>query len=116
MMKQLLLVLFMSIAANVSLQAQGSAAGDLSSAHPVATDSLRAYALKAEKKTVPGANQDYGFKDLFVGDAMPVAGLAAPKLNPRAVSFVEDYIDKNSKDLMKLKEWGLPFFNLIDGI
>jgi membrane-bound lytic murein transglycosylase D len=57
---------------------------------------------------------DYeGFKDLFVADAL---GVAAPKLNPRAVSFVEDYIDKNSKDLAKLKEWGLPFFNMMDGI
>lgn len=70
--------------------------------------SLTAQTVDSTKKTL-----NEGFKDLFMADAV---GVAAPKLNPRAVSFVEDYIDKNSKDLAKLKEWGLPFFNMMDGI
>ncbi|MBC8032740.1 MAG: lytic transglycosylase domain-containing protein [Chitinophagaceae bacterium] len=116
-MKQLVLVLIAAIAGSFSLLAQqASVTGDLPSAQPVTGDSLRAQALRTEKKAVSATSQDYGFKDLFVGNAMPVAGLAAPRLNPRAVSFVEDYIDRNSKDLFQLKEWGLPFFNLIDGI
>ncbi len=117
MMKQLLLVFILGAARLMSAQAQDTfTSGDLSSAHPVVNDSLRAQALTTEKKTVTTKGQDLGFKDLFVEDGITMTQLAAPKLNPRAVSFVEDYMDKNSKDLMQLKEWGLPFFNLIDGI
>src|SRR4028118_115802 len=55
------------------------------------------------------------FKDLFES---PSFGLASngPRLNPRAVSFVKDYVAKNGKDLMKMKVWGKPFFDMIDGI
>ncbi|MFT4022930.1 MAG: lytic transglycosylase domain-containing protein [Flavihumibacter sp.] len=42
--------------------------------------------------------------------------LAAPSLNPRAVTFVEDYMDKHTKDLQQLKSWALPYFNMMDGI
>lgn len=55
-----------------------------------------------------------GFKDLFESEGL--AGSTAPRLNPRAVSFVEDYIDRNEKDLTEMKDWGRPYFNLMDGI
>ncbi|HOA37456.1 MAG TPA: transglycosylase SLT domain-containing protein [Flavihumibacter sp.] len=42
--------------------------------------------------------------------------MLAPRLNPRAVSFVEDYMDKYSKDLQDMKSWALPYFNMMDGI
>jgi len=42
--------------------------------------------------------------------------LLAPRLNPRAVSFVEDYMDKHTKDLQDMKSWALPYFNMMDGI
>ena len=38
------------------------------------------------------------------------------RLNPRALSFVQDYIEKNSSHLNKLKGWGLPYFNMMDNI
>ncbi len=38
------------------------------------------------------------------------------RLNPKAVSFVSDYADKNTKDLMQLKSRGLSHLQLIDGI
>jgi membrane-bound lytic murein transglycosylase D len=53
-------------------------------------------------------------KDLF--EPAPVASDAAPKLNPRAVSFVADYVEKNSKDLLSMKSWALPYFNMMDAI
>ncbi|HUR10611.1 MAG TPA: lytic transglycosylase domain-containing protein [Flavitalea sp.] len=40
----------------------------------------------------------------------------AVRLNPRAVSFVQDYKNKNTKNLLKLKSWGLAYFNMIDEI
>ena len=38
------------------------------------------------------------------------------KLEPRAISFVADYIKKNRKELDKMKSWGRSYFNLYDGI
>ncbi len=38
------------------------------------------------------------------------------RLNPRALSFVENYTAKNKKHLMSIKAKGLPYFNLIDEI
>lgn len=48
-------------------------------------------------------------------EATPVSGYA-PKLNPRAVSFVEDYVDTYGKSLQDMKDWALPYFNMMDGI
>ncbi len=56
---------------------------------------------------------DESFKDLFIATS---TGANGAKLNPRAVSFVQDYIDKNGKDLQNMKDWGRPYFNLIDNI
>lgn len=60
-------------------------------------------------------NPAYNFKDLFETDGLGL-GLGAPRLNPRAVSFVKDYIDRQGKNMMSLKDWALPIFNMIDGI
>lgn len=38
------------------------------------------------------------------------------RLNPRAVSFVTDYRTRNTADLMGIKDWGMPYFNLIDKV
>jgi len=56
-----------------------------------------------------------GFKNLFV--AKPEEqGLTQVQLNPRAISFVDDYIVKNKKSLEKLKGWGRPYFDMIDAV
>lgn len=56
------------------------------------------------------------FKDLFETDGLGNKVGSGPRLNPRAVSFVKDYIDKNGKVLNKMSDWGRPFFNMMDGI
>lgn len=56
------------------------------------------------------ANLQTGFNDLFI------TGSNGVKLNSRAVSFVQDYMEKNSNKLEKMKSWGRPYFNMIDGI
>jgi membrane-bound lytic murein transglycosylase D len=38
------------------------------------------------------------------------------QLNPQAVSFVQEYIRKREKDLLKMKDWGKPYFDLYDQI
>lgn len=51
--------------------------------------------------------------DLFETTAGSSNGV---KLNPRAVSFVQDYMETNSKDLLKIKDWGRPYFNMMDAV
>ncbi len=55
-----------------------------------------------------------GFKDLFENDGF--SNTAGPRLNPRAVSFVKDYIEKNADDLAEMKSWGRPYFNMMDAV
>jgi membrane-bound lytic murein transglycosylase D len=56
-----------------------------------------------------------GFKDLFVRGTAE-AGLNTAKLNPRAVSFVEDYTEKMGEQLTKMKSWGKPYFDIMNSI
>lgn len=116
-MKQLFLAGLLSLLTLSFVNAQPSASSPASSDIGISNDSLKNNANLKESRPAVAKKADYGgFKDLFISDALAVTGVTAPKLNPRAVSFVEDYMDKHSRDLNKLKEWGLPFFNLMDGI
>ena len=56
-----------------------------------------------------------GFKNLFEKN---VAGnsFSTTKLNPKAISFVEDYMDKFGANLGKMKDWGKPYFNIMNTI
>jgi membrane-bound lytic murein transglycosylase D len=56
-----------------------------------------------------------GFKDLFVGKPEE-EGLNQVQLNPRAITFVDDYMQKHRKSLEKLKGWGRPYFDMIDAV
>jgi len=74
----------------------------------------------ANKKDTPGEAQfisdpKQGFKDLFVSNAK-AGNLNTAQLNPRAISFVQDYMDKHGKNLEKLKGWGRPYFDMMDKI
>jgi len=55
-----------------------------------------------------------GFKNLFQTET--ASGLNVHKLNPQAISFVEDYIDKHSENLDKMKGWGKPYFDMMDAV
>lgn len=58
----------------------------------------------------------YGFKNLFprygYNPSMPYSS----QVNPNAQGFVQDYLRVHGKGLMRMKTWGLPYFNLIDNI
>jgi len=54
------------------------------------------------------------FQGLFI--AASLGSSNGVKLNPRALSFVQDYMEQNWADLQGMKSWGRPYFNLIDGI
>jgi len=61
-------------------------------------------------------NSQNGFNDLYINTVYTSDASNGSRLNPRAVSFVQDYVEKNQKDLQSMKSWGRPYFNLIDGI
>ncbi|HEY4156285.1 MAG TPA: lytic transglycosylase domain-containing protein [Puia sp.] len=79
----------------------------------------QANALKRDKTSVslylPIDTSDVkkGFDNLFLAS---VSGSNGARLNPRALSYVQDFILKNKKDLEELKSWGQPYLNLIDHI
>lgn len=56
------------------------------------------------------------FKSLFKNSRYDASKPYATQLNPRAVSFVQDYIKKQGKELEKMKSWGKPYFDLYDDI
>ena len=59
-------------------------------------------------------NPREGFKNLFESEDLN-AGFSV-KLNPKAVSFVEDYMDDNTSNLNKMKGWATPYFNMMDAV
>lgn len=69
----------------------------------------------AFKKDSIVADPKLGFRDLFV-NAELAEGISSAKLNPQAISFVQDYIEKNGKTMEDVKDWGKPYFDMMDAI
>ncbi|ANE52597.1 lytic transglycosylase domain-containing protein [Flavisolibacter tropicus] len=63
------------------------------------------------KDSVIISNPRDGFKDLFESTAA-TTGFSV-KLNPQALSFVQDYMDRCSERLNKMKSWGRPYFDMM---
>lgn len=63
--------------------------------------------------TLPVKN---GFKSLFNNSSFDATKPYAAQLNPRAVSFVQEYVRKQGEELEKMKSWGKPYFDLYDNI
>ena len=55
-----------------------------------------------------------GFKDLFV--TVNQNGLNISRLNPKAINFVQNYVNNQTGRLNKMKSWGRPYFDLISTI
>ncbi|MFT4094023.1 MAG: transglycosylase SLT domain-containing protein [Niabella sp.] len=76
-----------------------------------------ATATEAVKKSDPKT----GFKNLFetssaAGSASVFKGINTEHLNPQAISFVQDYIEKHSGQLKELQSWAKPYFDMMDDI
>src|SRR5688572_18619623 len=61
-------------------------------------------------KVADSSNPKSEFSELFENNENGI------RLNPRAFTFVQDYMEKNSEDLLKMKGWATPYFNMIDGV
>lgn len=56
-----------------------------------------------------------GFKNLFT-PATRTDGISMEKLNPQAIGFIEDYIEKFGKTMEGLKVSGKPYFDMMDDV
>lgn len=66
-------------------------------------------------EVVKHADPKDGFRDLFVTTTL-TNGINAEQLNPMAISFVEDYIERYGKSMESLRTSGKPYFDMMDGI
>ena len=65
-----------------------------------------------------------GFKNLFATNSTSIvattsgtfSGSRTVRLNPRAMTFVQDYMERETEDLIALKEFARPYFNMMDAI
>ncbi|MBM3412814.1 MAG: lytic transglycosylase domain-containing protein [Bacteroidetes bacterium] len=55
-----------------------------------------------------------GFNELF--DSASWNTPTGVKLNPQAISFVESYMHRAGPGLQKIKDWGLPYFTMMDQV
>jgi membrane-bound lytic murein transglycosylase D len=58
----------------------------------------------------------YGFKNLFSKYSYNPTLPYSSQVNPHAEVYMQDYLKNHSKSLLKMKDWGTPYFNLIDNI
>jgi membrane-bound lytic murein transglycosylase D len=84
--------------------------------HLPVTDTVDIETKDSSKERLSPVDPKYGFKDLFITTPTLANGISAEQLNPLAVSFVEDYIEKFGKSMEAMKGWGKPYFDMMDGV
>jgi membrane-bound lytic murein transglycosylase D len=69
-----------------------------------------------DKKITLAADSDYqnDFKELFL--ATSVGSSNGARLNPKALSFIQDYLKDNWEELQNVRSYGKPYFNIIENI
>ena len=81
----------------------------------LAGDTERVVATSLTAATVANSSaQDVLSNELFM--ATTVGGSNGVRLNPKALSFVQDYIKENWDELQNVRSYGQPYFNLIENI
>lgn len=77
------------------------------------------------KEAVKKADPKTGFNTLFdpstasrtsTSSAAAIKGVNIEHLNPQAISFVRDYIDRHADNLKELQNWGKPYFDMMDDV
>lgn len=71
---------------------------------------------KKEKVQYFNQSTKYGFKNLFVQYSYNTTLPYTAQINPNAQSYVQDYMKTHGSYLRKMKDWGQPYFNLIDNV
>ena len=58
----------------------------------------------------------YGFKNLFSNNSYNPTQPYAVQINANASSFIDSYVKSHGSYLNEMKDWGKPYFNLIESI
>jgi membrane-bound lytic murein transglycosylase D len=69
----------------------------------------------AAQQLQPVNDPKQGFTDLFT-TAVLGDGVSGAKLNPMAVSFVQNYISRNRKGFLEMKNWAKPYLDMMDEV
>lgn len=112
-LKQIILFFFINFFLLSSLQAADQQQNVVVTP-PVLSDTTKKNDSSRLNK-LPGNDPKQAFKNLFstavVGD-----GVNGARLNPLAISFVQDFISRNKKGMLAMKDWGKPYFDMMDQI
>ena len=92
-----------------------SKAGEQQQSFKANTSALSDTTLKKDSLSQTINDLKQGFKDLFVTNTLG-NGINVEQLNPQAISFVQDYIDRFGKTMEDMKSWGRPYFDMMDAI
>jgi len=66
-------------------------------------------------KDQPVSDLKLDFKNLF-STAMGGDGVSGAKLNPMAITFVQNYIARNGKAFQPMRTWAKPYFEMMDQV
>lgn len=58
----------------------------------------------------------YGFKNLFSNYGYNAAQPYSSQINPNAENYIQEYMRRHNSYLTKMKDWGQPYFNLIENV
>lgn len=72
--------------------------------------------VKKDKDEYLSEVTKYGFKDLFKNYSYNTSMPYSSQVNPYAESYMQDYLQSHTRYLQNLKQAGMSYFNLIDGI
>lgn len=70
--------------------------------------------LSEELKLAAPADPKDGFKELFSSTTSASNGITIEQLNPLAIGFVQDYVNTHGKKISAMKDWGKPYFDMMD--
>jgi len=127
-MRQFIYIIFLQLlfitakAGNTVNIQQPPATSDTSIITETIDDAIIAEVIKTkappEKEKVQYFSQvtKYGFKNLFAKYNYNPALPYSSQVNPHAESYMQDYLKSHSNNLIKMKGWGQPYFNLIDNV
>jgi membrane-bound lytic murein transglycosylase D len=92
---------------------ENTAAQDSSSARPFSITDTSLFKKDTSNSLISTNDLKSGFKDLFTASSRQT-GISSPQLNPRALNFVQDYMERQGKKLTEMKGWGRPYFDMMD--
>lgn len=72
-------------------------------------------------ETVKKSDPKKDFKNMLENTSVTakvaeINGINIEHLNPQAISFVQDYIERHASDLMQLQTWAKPYFDMMDDV